>query len=65
MADENGDVKQASLEDSNVRRTTPRRPGLTHDAQMANYGGKEMRDLRKSAAASDKEFVGAGQKVVR
>jgi len=32
---------------------------------MANYGGKEMRDLRKSAAASDKEFAGAGQKVVR
>lgn len=47
MADENGDVKQASLEDSN----------------MSNYGGKEMRDLRKMAAASDKEFVGAGQKV--
>jgi len=45
--DENGDVKQASLDDSN----------------MSNYGGKEMRDLRKSAAASDKEFVGAGQKV--
>jgi len=47
MADENGDVKQASLEDSN----------------MSNYGGKEMRDLRKSAAASDKSFVGAGTKV--
>jgi len=31
--------------------------------QMANYGGKEMRDLRKSAAASDKSFEGAGQKV--
>lgn len=46
-ADENGDVKQAGLEDSN----------------MANYGGKEMRDLRKAAAASDKEFAGAGQKV--
>lgn len=30
---------------------------------MSNYGGKEMRDLRKTAAASDKEFVGAGQKV--
>lgn len=46
-ADENGDVKQAKLEDSN----------------MSNYGGKEMRDLRKSAAASDKAFVGAGTKV--
>lgn len=45
--DENGDVKQAGLDDSN----------------MANYGGKEMRDLRKAAAASDKEFAGAGQKV--
>jgi len=47
MADENGDVKQASLEDSN----------------MANYGGKEMRDLRKDAAASDSELKGAGTKV--
>ena len=47
MADENGDVKQASLEDSN----------------MSNYGGKEMRDLRKGAAASDPNFKGAGQKV--
>lgn len=47
MADANGDVKGAKLEDSN----------------MANYGSKEMRDLRKSAAASDKQFDGAGQKV--
>ena len=45
MADENGDVKGAKLEDSN----------------MANYGGKDMRDLRKKAAASDKSFVGAGK----
>lgn len=29
---------------------------------MSNYGGKEMRDLRKGAAASDKEFAGAGQR---
>jgi len=47
MADENGDVKQASLEDSN----------------MANYGGKEMRDLRKSAAGTDPQLKGAGKKV--
>jgi len=47
MADENGDVKQASLEDSN----------------MSNYGSKEHKDLRKGAAQSEKEFVGAGQKV--
>jgi len=45
--DENGDVKQAGLEDSN----------------MANYGSKEHKDARKAAAASDKEFNGAGQKV--
>jgi len=47
MADENGDVKQAGLEDSN----------------MANYGSKEHKDARKNAAASEKEFVGAGSKV--
>jgi len=47
MADENGDVKQASIEDSN----------------MANYGSKEHKDLRKGAAQSEKEFVGAGTKV--
>lgn len=46
MADENGDIKQASLEDSN----------------MANYGSKDHKDARKAAAASDKEFVGAGAK---
>mmetsp|Transcript_5939 Transcript_5939/g.8933 ORF Transcript_5939/g.8933 Transcript_5939/m.8933 type:complete len:402 (-) Transcript_5939:54-1259(-) len=45
--DENGDVGQASLEDSNV----------------AGIGSKENRDLRKAAAASDKQFKGAGQKV--
>jgi len=45
--DENGDVKQAGLEDSN----------------MANYGSKEHKDARKAAAASDKEFKGAGEKV--
>ena len=47
MADENGDVKGAKLEDSN----------------MANYGGKDHRAAMKAAAASDKEFAGAGQKV--
>jgi len=46
MADENGDIKQASLEDSN----------------MSNYGSKEHKDLRKGAAQSEKEFVGSGQK---
>lgn len=30
---------------------------------MANYGGKEMRDLRKNAAATDAELKGAGSKV--
>jgi gelsolin len=44
--DENGDVKGAKLEDSN----------------MANYGSKEHVDARKAAAASEKEFVGAGVK---
>jgi len=29
---------------------------------MANYGSKEHKDARKAAAASEKEFVGAGQK---
>lgn len=43
---EDGDVVQASLEDSN----------------MSNYGGKEMRDLRKQAAETEKEFKGAGAK---
>lgn len=33
------------------------------DSNMANYGSQEHKDLRKSAAASEKEFVGAGQKV--
>lgn len=47
MADENGDVKGAKLEDSN----------------LANYGSKEHKDLRKAAAESEKEFKGAGQKV--
>jgi len=32
------------------------------DSNLANYGSKEHKDLRKSAAASEKEFVGAGQK---
>ena len=41
------DVGQAKLEDSN----------------MANYGGKEMRDQRKAAAATDKSLQGAGTKV--
>jgi gelsolin len=44
--DENGDVKQAGLDDSN----------------MANYGSKEHKDARKGAAQSEKEFVGAGVK---
>lgn len=43
---EDGDVGQASLEDSNI----------------AGIGSQENRDLRKEAAASDKEFKGAGQK---
>lgn len=47
MADENGDVKQASLEDSNI----------------AGIGSKENRDLRKAAAASDPQFKNAGKKV--
>jgi len=47
MADENGDVKQAKLEDSNI----------------AGIGSKENRDLRKAAAASDPQYKGAGQKV--
>jgi gelsolin len=46
-ADENGDVKQAGLDDSN----------------MANYGSKEHIEARKKAAQSEKEFVGAGQRV--
>jgi len=41
------DIGQADLEDSN----------------MANYGGKDHRDAMKKAAQSEKEFVGAGQKV--
>jgi len=44
--DENGDVGQASLEDSNI----------------AGIGSKENRDLRKAAAGSDPEFKGAGTK---
>jgi len=32
------------------------------DSNMANYGSKEHRDLRKEAAASDPAFKGAGQK---
>lgn len=40
------DIGQADLEDSN----------------MANYGSKEHKDLRKAAAASDKMFKGAGEK---
>jgi len=44
---EDGDVKGVGLEDSN----------------MANYGSKEHIDARKNAAKSEKEFVGAGQKV--
>lgn len=46
-ADENGDVKQASLEDSNI----------------AGIGSKENRDLRKKAAESEDEFKGAGKQV--
>jgi len=30
---------------------------------MANYGGKEMRDLRKAAAATDSQIKNAGKKV--
>jgi gelsolin len=47
MADENGDVKQAKLEDSN----------------MAGVGSQEDKDLRKAAAATDPQWKGAGQKV--
>lgn len=47
MADENGDVKQVKLSDSN----------------MANYGSKEHIDARKKAAETEKEFKGAGKKV--
>ncbi|GBG26224.1 Gelsolin-like protein 1 [Hondaea fermentalgiana] len=45
--DENGDVGQASLEDSNI----------------AGIGSKENRDLRKNAAASDPALKNAGSKV--
>lgn len=45
--DENGDVGQASLEDSNI----------------AGIGSAENRGLRKAAAGSDAEFRGAGSKV--
>ncbi|CAK9025717.1 Severin [Durusdinium trenchii] len=45
--DENGDVGQASLEDSNI----------------AGIGSQENRDLRKEAAASDPQLKGAGTKV--
>lgn len=41
------DIGQAKLEDSN----------------MANYGGEEMRNLRKDAAATDDALKGAGSKV--
>ena len=45
---EDGDVKQAEgIEDSN----------------LANYGSQAHVDARKAAAESEKEFVGAGQKV--
>jgi len=47
MADENGDIKQTKLEDSN----------------MANYGSKAHVDARKAAAETEKEFKGAGVKV--
>lgn len=47
MANADGDVKQAGLDDSN----------------MAAYGSKEHVDARKKAAATEKEFVGAGTKV--
>lgn len=43
---EDGDVKQASLEDSNID----------------GIGSKENRDLKKSAAQSDPQWKGAGQK---
>jgi gelsolin len=46
MADANGDVKGAKLEDSN----------------MANYGSKEHIAIRKKAAQTEKEFVGTGEK---
>jgi gelsolin len=46
-ADENGDVGQAKLEESNI----------------AGIGSKENRDLRKDAAGSDPQYKGAGQKV--
>jgi len=45
--DENGDVKGAKLEDSN----------------MANYNSKEATAARKGAAMSEKEFKGSGEKV--
>lgn len=32
------------------------------DSNMANYGSQEHKDARKAAAASDKEFKGAGVK---
>lgn len=41
------DIGQAKLEDSN----------------MAGYGGEEMRNLRKDAAATDEDMKGAGTKV--
>lgn len=43
---EDGDVQQASLEDSNI----------------AGIGSQENRDLRKEAAASEPAYKGAGQK---
>mmetsp|Transcript_23823 Transcript_23823/g.44238 ORF Transcript_23823/g.44238 Transcript_23823/m.44238 type:complete len:399 (-) Transcript_23823:84-1280(-) len=46
-ADENGDVGQADLEDSNI----------------AGIGSQENRDLRKEAAMSDPMFKGVGSKV--
>ena len=44
---EDGDVVQAGIEDSN----------------MANYGSQAHVNARKAAAESEKEFIGAGQKV--
>lgn len=41
------DIGQADLEDSN----------------MANYGGEDHRNAAKAAAETEKEYVGAGQKV--
>lgn len=46
MADENGDVKQADLEDSNI----------------AGIGSQEDKDARKAAAATEKAWKGAGTK---